>query len=110
MKLKINNEKLIFLSIIFLTISVFSFILFGITGLKIFLGIIFVSFPFYLILGNFDITEGELFVFSLLLGITLLPSLAYLIGLIVSFRIAIFAAFIVFIGVAFAIKKMKNKK
>jgi len=107
--MKIDKIKLIFLLCVFLTISLFSFFLFGMVGIKIFLGIIFVSLPFYFILGNFELEEGELFVFSLMLGITLFPSLVYLIGLLISFRISIILVFLILISAAFGIKKIRNK-
>ena len=98
----------IFLSIILLAFLVFSFALFGITGVRVFLGIIFISFPFYLMLNNFKLNEAEKFVFSVLLGLAIFPSLVYLLGLLISFKIAIAAAFVIFIGIAVALKKYLN--
>ena len=89
---------------------IFSFVLFGITGVRVVLGIIFVSLPFYLILGNFELAEGEKHVFSILLGITIFPSLAYLFGLVISFRIAIAVSFIIFAGAAIILWRRKSKK
>lgn len=93
-----------------LAVLIFSFVLFGIAGARVVFGLLIASLPFYLILGSFNIAQGEKIVFSILLGLTLFPSLAYLLGFMVSFRIAIAIAFIVFIGMAVALKKFKTKK
>lgn len=111
MNLKNNDlkELIIFLSVILLAILIFSFVLFGVTGARVVLGLIFISIPFYFMLNNFGLNEDEKFVFSILLGLTIFPSLAYLFGLAVYFRIAIAAAFIAFVGIAFALAKYKKK-
>ena len=105
---KESKEFVIFLSIALLIILVFSFILFGATGIRVVLGIIFVSFPFYLILNNFQIEQSEKFVFSVLLGLTLFPSLVYIFGLVVSFRIGIAAAFVLFLVLAIFLWRKKR--
>jgi len=87
----------------------FSFVLFGVTGLRVALGIILVLLPFYVILSNFELSYGEKSVFSILLGFTILPSLAYILGLIMSFRMAIAITFIVFIGIGIILRKHKSK-
>lgn len=104
-----SKELMIFLAITTLIISIFSFILFGFTGVRIVLGIIIMWIPFCLILNNFDLTLGEKFVFSLILGITLFPSMVYLLGLLFSFRIAIVVTFVLLILVWFLISKFKKK-
>ena len=111
MNLKINEsrELIAFLSIIILAILAFSFILFGITGIRVLLGIIFISFPFYLILNNFKLSEGEKYVFSVLLGLTIFPSLVYILGLAISFRISIAIAFTIFVFIAIALWKYKKR-
>ena len=106
---KESKEFVIFLSIALLIILVFSFILFGATGIRVVLGIIFVSFPFYLILNNFQIEQSEKFVFAFLLGLTLFPSLVYILGLVISFRIAIIAIFIVLIILVFILRQYKSR-
>ena len=104
------KELILHLSIILLIIVMFSFLLFGITGARVVLGVLFISIPFYLILNNFELTEGEKFVFSILLGLTIFPSLAYILGLLISFRISIIIVFVVLIGVALFLYKYKNPK
>lgn len=103
-------ELAIFSLIILLAALIFSYALFGMTGIRVVLGVIFVSVPFYLVLNNFELAEGEKFVFSILLGLTIFPSLAYLLGLVVSFKISIVVAFVVFIIIALALRKYKPKK
>ena len=109
----LNNEQkelLVFLLITILIALIFSFVLFGLTGIRVVLGILFISLPFYLILNNFELTEGEKSVFSILFGLTLFSALVYILGLVISFRIAIIITFIVLIIVAFLIRKFKAKK
>lgn len=95
-----SRELAVFLSIIVLITLIFSFVMFGITGLRVALGVIAVSLPFYLMLNKIDITQGEKVVFSILLGITIFPSFVYLLGFLVSFRIAILIVFILLMCIA----------
>ncbi|HLC59858.1 MAG TPA: hypothetical protein VJJ52_00335 [Candidatus Nanoarchaeia archaeon] len=92
-----------------LAVLLFSYFIFGITGVRIVLGIIFVSLPFYFMLNNFDLEHGEKFVFSLVLGITIFPSLVYALGFILSFRISIVVVFIFLLIAAFIMSKFKKK-
>ena len=110
MNLKNNDLKkfIAFSSVILLVMLIFSFALFGVNGIRVMLGIIFISAPFYFILHNFGLNESEKFVFSALLGFTIFPSSAYILGLVMPFRIAIAAAFIVFLGIAIALTKYRN--
>ena len=112
MNLKSSELKglIVFLLITIFIVMIFSFALFGITGIRVVLGTIFVSLPFYIILGNFGLAEGEKHVFSVLLGLTIFPSLAYLFGLVISFRTAIAASFIIFAGAAIVLWWRKLKK
>ena len=73
------------------------------------LGIIFASIPFYLLLNISKLGEGEKFVFSILLGLTMFPSLVYILGLIISFKLAIAAAFIFLTGTAILLWRNKPK-
>ena len=110
MKLKDYFPKnlMIFLLVVILTIMIFSFALFGITGLRVVFGIILMWFPFYLILSHFEITVGERFVFSLILGVTLFPSIVFLIGFLISFRMAILVTFFLLMGAFFLVRKFKK--
>lgn len=102
------KELIVFSSIILLIALIFSFALFGFTGVRVVLGIIFVSLPFYFILNNFELEEGEKFIFSVLFGLTLFSSSAYLLGLLMSFRISIIITFILLLVIALAIRKYKK--
>ena len=102
------KDLMIFLSVVVLTITLFSFALFGITGIRIVFGLILMWFPFYLILNHFDIALGERFVFSLILGVTLFPSIVFLIGFLISFRMAIIVTFLLLMGGFFLVRKYKR--
>jgi len=104
------KELITFVSVILLVILVFSYYFFGITGMKVVLGIAIMPLPFYIILSAFNFKEGEKTVFSILMGVTLFPSLAYLIGLVISFKLAIAAAFIVFMAAAAVAWKFRKQK
>ena len=110
LKDKEPRELAIFSSIMFLIILVFSYVLFGIIGVRVAFGIVLMSLPFYLILDSFELAEGEKFVFSALFGLTIFPSLVYLLGVVVSFRIAIAIALAAFIIAALILRKHKSKK
>jgi len=79
-------------------IGIFSLIFFGFTGFKVVIGFIALFFlPFYLILDNFDLEEGEKIIFSLFIGVVMFPSLVYLLGGIFGIRISIIVSFVVFV-------------
>ena len=112
MNLKNNGTKelLIFVFILVIVIGIFSFIEFGLAGIRVFATIIFISLPFYFIFDNFELDVAEKFVFALLAGCTLFSGLAYLLGLLISFRISILIVFLALLSVAFIIRKFRNKK
>lgn len=105
---KLSQDNLFYLFIL-LVITIFSFYLFGFTGIRIIIGLLVVSVPFYLILKNFELIEGEIIVFSILMGLTLFSSLVYLFGLVISLRVGIGLTFIILIVISFLIKKFKRK-
>jgi len=106
---KIENFKLIVISIIII-LTFFYFIL-GLSGMMAVLGIILLFiFPSYLILDNFDFEQDEKLIFSFFIGIGLFPAVTYWLGLFISFRVSIFITFILFIVVAYLIKKFYKKK
>ena len=111
MKLKSNEFKefAVFLLLAFSAIAVFSIVLFGITGLRIIFGRVFISLPFYIILSKFEISESEQFIFAILLGLTVFPALVYILGLLISFMTAIILAFSALMLAAFALMKNKLK-
>ncbi|MBI4143326.1 hypothetical protein HY487_00415 [Candidatus Woesearchaeota archaeon] len=111
--MKLNNESkelAVFLAVIAAAIGIFSAYYFGLAGLKVFIGIILASLPFYIFLNTFRLDEGEKFILSLIFGVTLFPSFAYLLGFFVPFRISIAIVFAVLIGISFAYAYLKSKK
>lgn len=110
--MSINPEKkefAIFAAICALVIIIFGAVLFGTAGARIALGIIFLALPFYLILDNFELSQGEKAVFSLLMGLTLFSSVVYLFGLLISFRISIILTFILLTIIYIFIRKFKSR-
>lgn len=106
--LKAEEKELIaFASIIVLAALIFSFVLFGIAGARVVLGIVLVSLPFYLILNSFKLAEGDKTVFSILLGLTLFSSFVYILGRLISFRISIIIIFILLLLIAFVLRRYK---
>lgn len=105
-----KKELAFFCGFVSLIVLIFSFALFGVTGARVALGIVFASFSSYLIIGNFELEEGEKFVFSILIGLTTFPSLVYIFGLYFSFRMSIIITFLVFIAAAFVLTKYKPSK
>lgn len=104
------KQMLAFLSIVVAIVLIFLYALFGFSGIMAGISIIFVALPFYLILDKFKLEQGEKFLFSALLGLTVFPSLAYMLGLVVSFRMSIILSFFMFIIAAFIVRKYKIKK
>ena len=103
------KELIIFALILWSAAAIFSYALFGTAGIRVVAGIAFMSLPFYIFFSNFELGEGEKSVFSILLGLTLFPSLVYLLGLVISFRLGIVLSFIVFSAAAF-LPKYKQKR
>ncbi|MEK6984009.1 MAG: hypothetical protein AABX33_05525 [Nanoarchaeota archaeon] len=109
MNLKFKDIYL-FAFAIALLILIFFYVLFGITGAKVALGIIFISLPFYMLLSSFELNEGEKMIFSILMGLTLFSSVVYLLGLVIPFKIAIIVTFLLLISAAYLTGKYKSKK
>ncbi len=92
-----------------LILAFFYFVL-GFSGMMTVLGImILFMLPTYLILNNFDLEQDEKIVFSFFIGIGIFPAIAYWLGMLISFRIAIFITFAILIATSFIIKKFKKK-
>lgn len=110
MKLSIRSEEkemIAHASAILAAILIFAFALFKMTGVMAVLGMLAISLPFYFILKRFNLAEGEKILFSILMGITILPSMAYLLGLFIPFRMAIGISFAILIALAFALNRYK---
>jgi len=99
------KQFIVLFSVILITVLAFSYLMFGAVGVRVVLGIIFISLPFYLILNKFELTDGEKFVFSILLGLTIFPSIVYLVGLVISFRLAIAITFVILLAAFIAIQR-----
>ncbi len=103
------KELIVFVLIVLSAAATFSYMLFGTTGIRVVAGNARESFPFYIFFNHFELGEGEKFVFSILLGLTIFPSLVYILGLVISFRLGIVLSFIVFLAAAF-LPKYKQKR
>ena len=89
----------------------FFYFILGLDGMMSVLGIflLFIA-PMYLILDKFGLEQDEKLVFSFFIGVGILPSLAYWIGLFISFKIAILVSFIILIITGFLIRPYRGKK
>ncbi|MBS3132127.1 hypothetical protein J4212_06850 [Candidatus Woesearchaeota archaeon] len=83
-------------AIAFIAGCIFFYAVFGFSGLRIFLSLVLLSLPFYYFFSAFDMEVLEKIVLSLILGVTLIPSLAYLIGLLLPFSAGIVVSFLLF--------------
>ena len=111
--MEINKEQKeiwIFAAACAVVIALFLFLVFGFVGVRVFAGIILISLPFYFILSNFDLSEPEKLVFSMLLGFVLFSGLVYWLGFLLPFKFSIIAMFIILAVISFVIKKFKSKK
>jgi len=109
MNLKIKFDDKITMEIILILIGLFSFIFWGFTGFKIIFGILLVFFlPSYLILDNFNISRSEKIIFSFFIGIGVFSSIAYWLGVFISFKLAIAITFVFLVLVGVLIKKFKH--
>lgn len=92
-----------------LVLAFFYFIL-GFSGMMTVLGImLFFMLPFYLILDNFDLEQDEKITLSFFIGVGVFPAIAYWLGMLISFRIAIFVTFAILVAASFTIKNLRKK-
>ncbi len=93
-------------------IALFFFFLFGFTGLRMAIGFLSIYIlAFFLILDKFELDFSEKIIFSLFIGLGIFPSIVYLLGLIISFKVAIAISFFIIIGVSLLLRKfIKPKK
>src|SRR3989338_1797712 len=84
----------------------FFYIFFGFIGVKIILGIFFLYFlPFYFILGRFSLGMDERLIFSLFIGIVVVPTLVFYFGSVLnSLRLSIAATFVLLVIAAVALR------
>ena len=109
-KIRIGKWE-IFITLL-LAVAIFFLSLFGLTGLKVFLSLVFLYFlPFFLILNNFDLDFGEKIIFSFFISLAIYPTLTYWLSFVVgSIRIAMIIVFVVVLGIGLALTYMKRKK
>ena len=106
MTLKINY----LLTAAFLAVLlVFLSVVFGFSGVKTVFGIIiFVIFPVFMILDNFELDFGEKLIYSVFIGFGIVPGLVYYTGLLVPFSVAVFIPFFILAAAGLIIKKARK--
>lgn len=108
MKIRLDDKTTI--AIILVLIALFSFIFLGFVGFKVIFGFLLVFFlPFYLILGNFDLSRSERVAFSFFIGVGLFPAIVYWLGVLMSFKLAILLTFVLLLIVGFVLRRYKKK-
>ena len=109
--MKDEVEKYRIIGIILIAAMAFFYFILGLDGTMSVLGIfLFFIAPMYFILGNFGLEEDEKLVYSFFIGVGIFPSLAYWIGLFISFKIAIAISFIILVIMGFLIRSYMGKK
>jgi len=102
-------ENLGFIGIMVAVILVFFFLILGISGMLSALGVILLFIvPVYFILDNFKLSQDEKIVFSFFIGVGILPSLSYWIGLFISFKVAVSLSFAILIIVGILMRGYKK--
>ena len=88
----------------------FFYFILGLSGMLSILGImlLFIA-PTYFILDNFNLSQDEKIVFAFFIGVGVFPILAYWLGFLISFRIAIGISFIVLVALGLAIRRYVKK-
>lgn len=97
-----RSEKFIVCAVLFLLgLSFFSW-LFGFTGLKVFLGLIFLFLlPFYIFIDKFDFESDEKLIFSFIISLGIFSAFVYYISFLVnSMKIAIIISTIILYSLA----------
>ena len=104
-----NKTAIIGISIL---IALFFTVLFGMPGLRTFLGIVLFFFlPFYLMLNKLDLKQDEKVIFSLFIGLGMYSAFVYLSALFIgSIRIAMAVVFVILVLVSFLIGKKRFPK
>jgi len=106
----LSKEEIGFIILTTVIILLFSYSILGFSGMMTSLGIILLFyFPTYLILNNFELDNDEKLIFSFFIAVGIFPSITYWLGMIISFRIAIFITFIILILTSFLIGKFWKK-
>lgn len=110
LNLKLGKREVLIGSI--LLVLLFFYLLFGITGLRTFIGVVLFFFvPFFIILSNFNLELEEKILFSFFIGIGFFSTLTYWLGFLVgSLRISIILVFSALIVIGIVIKFVKKRK
>ena len=104
-------ENLGFIGITLAVIMIFFYFILGFSGMMAALGIILLFIvPFYLLLDNFELSQDEKIIFSFFIGVGIFPAIAYWLGMIISFRIAIFITFAVLLVAGYLVRKFYKKR
>ena len=105
-----DKENMAFVGIIVFLILAFFFYILGASGSISALGIILIFIlPTYSILNNFKLDNDEKIVFSFFIGAGIFPSIAYWLGIFISFKVSILITFILFLISGLLIKKYYKK-
>ena len=90
-------------------IAVATLIVLGFTGLRAILGsIVIMMLPIYLILNKTSLDPLEKTIFSIFLGVGIVPGLVYWPSTIISLRITVALVFLLLMVIAFVIKSKPN--
>jgi len=90
-------------------VVLFFTLLFGIIGFRFAAGLLILYFvPFYLLLSSASLENSEKMVFGLFLSFVFIPSIAYWVGFVVPFRLAIGMAFILVLALALFLRYRKR--
>lgn len=105
-----NKEDMAFIGILAVITLIFFYAILGFSGMMSILGIalIFIL-PTYLILDNFELDTDEKIIFSFFVGAGIFPSIAYWLGMIISFRLSILITFVLLASISFLINKFYKK-
>jgi apolipoprotein N-acyltransferase len=104
-----NNEDIGFIAVMAAAAILFFYIILGMAGAASALGIIlFFMVPVYIILGNFHFESDERAVLGFFIGVGIFSSVAYWLGMFMSFKLSIFLAFILIVASGFAAKHFRR--
>ncbi len=106
-----TKEELKLLLIPLVLIVILGAVLFRLEGIRFFLAMAIVfMLPSYLVLRRCGLEKGETILFSFLAGVGVVPSITYLLGMLIgSITISILIIIVLSIGAAFLMSRIKKK-
>ena len=105
-----DTKNMAFIGVLLAIVLVFFYNILGTSGMMAVLGIILLFMvPTYFILDNFELDQDEKIVFSFFIGTGIFPAITYWLGMLISFRIAIFITFVILIAAGYLTKKFWKK-